>query len=338
MVSDAVRLSIVCPAFNEENVLPLFHRELSAVLALLEDDYDVEVLYVDDGSRDRTLEVIKELAADDHRVRYLSFSRNFGQQAALTAGLEHAIGDVVITLDSDLQHPPALIPVLLKKWREGNEVVVTIRQEDPRLGLGKRLTSRLFYRLLRLCSDTVVRAGTADYRLLSRKAVNGLLRLREQHRFLRGLVPWLGFRTAEVVFQPARRPAGASKYTLSRMLALAGDGLVSFSRKPLRLALFLGLAAFVLGVVYAGYVAWRGLCTPQAVDGTTALLLLVALLFDGFTLCAVGLVGEYVGRIYDQVKGRPLYLLQESSDKRTEARAGRRKRPRRSKRGLRVTE
>ena len=317
MARKAVRLSIVCPAFNEEDVLPPFHQELGSALEPLQGEYEVEILYVDDGSRDRTLELIKELAAGDRRVRYLSFSRNFGQQAALTAGLEHARGDVVITLDADLQHPPALIPRLLKKWREGYEVVITVRDEDPELSFFKRCTSKLFYRLLRLCSDTDIRAAAPDYRLLSRKAVDGLLRLGERHRFVRGLVQWLGFRTAEVAFRPGRRAAGASKYTLGRMLALAGDGLVSFSRLPLRLALFLGLLAFVVGLAYAGYVAWRGL-SGAPVDAATALLLTAVFLFDGFTLCAIGLLGEYVGRIHEQVKGRPVYMLQESSDERTE--------------------
>ncbi len=204
------KLSIVCPAFQEEEVLPLFHQELSRVLLTLADDYDIEVIYVDDGSRDRSLEVIKALAAQDPHVRYLSLSRNFGHQAALTAGLEHARGEVVITLDSDLQHPPALIPVLLEKWKEGSDIVLTIRQDDPHLGLVKRFTSRWFYRVMGLVSDTDIRLAAADYRLMSRKAVEALLQLRETHRFLRGMVQWLGFAVTEVPFQPAGRRAGVS--------------------------------------------------------------------------------------------------------------------------------
>src|SRR4051812_41242437 len=157
MARERHKLSIVCPAFNEEEVLPHFHAELSAVLAALEGDYEVEILYVDDGSQDGTLAAIRALAARDPRVRYLSFSRNFGHQAALTAGLEHARGDAVVTMDADLQHPPELLPVLLRKWREGFDVVLTIREEDPRLGFGKRFTSRLFYRVMRLLSTTDIR-------------------------------------------------------------------------------------------------------------------------------------------------------------------------------------
>jgi dolichol-phosphate mannosyltransferase len=327
MAKDLPKLSIVCPAYNEEDVLPLFHRELCSVLAPLEHDYQVEILYVDDGSRDGTLDVIKSLAAADRRLRYFSLSRNFGHQAALTAGLEHALGDVVITLDSDLQHPPALIPTLLRKWQEGHDVVLTIRADDPQLGFFNRFTSGLFYRLMRLCSDTEIRFAAADYRLLSRKAVDGLLQLRERHRFLRGMVQWLGFRTTEVTFQPGQRQAGVSKYTLRRMLAFAGDGIVSFSKLPLRLATGLGLAAILISLIYAGYVAARWLFSEQGVDVATPLMLAALFLFDGFTLCAIGLVGEYVGRIHDQVKERPLYLLKESSDEEVEGRvvAGRRR-------------
>src|SRR5262245_25573158 len=201
-------VSIVCPAFNAEAVLPLFRRALSAVLATLEDRYTFEVIYVDDGSRDGTLGALRALAAQDDRVRYLSLSRNFGHQVALTAGLEHARGEAVVTMDSDLQHPPELLPRLLEKWQEGFEVVLTIRAEDPQLGFVKRFTSRLFYRVIRLLSSTDIRVAAADYRLMSRKAVNVLLRLREAHRFLRGMVQWLGFPAAEVPFEPAGRRAG----------------------------------------------------------------------------------------------------------------------------------
>jgi glycosyltransferase involved in cell wall biosynthesis len=312
MARERQTVSIVCPAFNEEEVLPHFHRELSAALAALEDRFAFEILYVDDGSRDGTLAVLRGLAARDGRARYLSFSRNFGHQAALTAGLEHARGDAVVTMDSDLQHPPELLPRLLEKWQEGSEVVLTIRAEDPRLGLGKRLTSRLFYRVMRLLSSTDIRVAAADYRLLSRKAVDALLRLRESHRFLRGMVQWLGFPSAEVAFEPAGRRAGVSKYGLRRMLSLAGDGILSFSRVPLRITTALGLTAASFGLLYAGYVGGRAVLAGGGCGGWEAVLVTTHLL-GGAILCALGLVGEYVGRIYEQVKGRPLYVLKESS-------------------------
>jgi dolichol-phosphate mannosyltransferase len=313
MVQANPKLSIVCPAYEEEEVLPHFHTELGAVLDRLARDYDVEVLYIDDGSRDRTPEVLKDLARQDARVCYLSFSRNFGHQAALTAGLEHAAGDVVIMMDSDLQHPPALIPELLEKWKQGFDVVLTIREEDPDLGWFKQFTSRMFYRLMRLFSDTKIRFAAADYRLMSRKAVDGLLQLRETHRFLRGLVQWLGFPSAEVRFKPARRKAGISKYNLRRMLNFAADGIVSFSRLPLRLAIFFGLLAVACGFASA---VWGcvGLVGPAVALGTGFWLLLASVnLLGGCILCTLGIVGEYVGRIYEQVKGRPIYLVKDSS-------------------------
>jgi dolichol-phosphate mannosyltransferase len=307
------KLSVVCPAYEEEEVLPRFHAELTAVLDRLGGQYQIEILYVDDGSRDRTLEVLRRTAAVDPRVRYLSLSRNFGHQAALTAGLEHASGDVVITLDSDLQHPPALIPVLLEKWKEGHDVVLTLREDDPRLGLTKRLTSRLFYRLMGMVSDTELRAAAADFRLMSRKAVDALVRLRETHRFLRGLVSWLGFRTTTVPYAPAARAAGVSKYTLRKMLALASDGVLSFSRLPLRLSLYVGGVMSALGLGLTGWAVLRALFTSGPVDWGWYVLMTTVLLVGGCVMAALGVVGEYVGRIYEQVKGRPVYVLKDAS-------------------------
>jgi polyisoprenyl-phosphate glycosyltransferase len=304
------KLSIVCPAFEEEEVLPHFHAELCAALAPLEDEYDIEILYIDDGSRDGTLAYLRHLAADP-RVRYLSFSRNFGQQAALTAGMEHARGDVVITLDSDLQHPPSLIPALLKQWRNGHDIVLTFREDDPRLSRFKRLSSRAFNTVMRWLSDTPVSSAASDYRLLSRKAVDALLRLHEKHRFLRGMVNWLGFPTTTVAFHPSSRGAGATKYTLRRMLALAVDAMLSFSKLPLRLSLLLGALFLVLGAGYALLTLGQGLFGGGV--GGYQVVLSALFLVGGAILCSLGIVGEYVGRIYEQVKGRPLYLLKEAS-------------------------
>jgi dolichol-phosphate mannosyltransferase len=318
-MSSVCKVSIVCPAYEEEEVLPRFHAELCAVLAGLGPEYEVEILYIDDGSRDRTLDYLRALGASDPRVRYLSFSRNFGQQAALTAGLEYAAGDVVITLDSDMQHPPALIPALLARWREGHDIVLTLREDDPRLGWFKRMTSRAFNRVMRWLSETEVRAAASDYRLLSRKAVDCLLQLHETHRFLRGMVNWLGFRTATVSFFPAVRGAGVTKYTLRRMTALAVDAMLSFSKLPLRLALGLGLAILLLGIGYGAVVLARALLTAGPTEWPYHALMVVVLLVGGCTLSALGVVGEYVGRIYEQVKGRPLYLLKEVSPELTPA-------------------
>jgi glycosyltransferase involved in cell wall biosynthesis len=313
MTDERPLVSIVCPAFQEEEVLPLFHRELAAQLRPLEADYRFEVLYVDDGSWDGTLDIIKMLATLDARIAYLSLSRNFGHQAALTAGLEHAQGDAVISMDSDLQHPPRVLPQLLEKWRQGHDIVITIRGDDQRLSLFKRLSSKAFYRAMSLLSDTEIRLAASDFRLLSRKAVHGLLQMREQHRFVRGMVQWLGFRPAEIVFMPDERRAGQSKYTLRRMLRLAGDGLFSFSRVPLRLATYLGLLAAALGVGQAYWFAVQDFRGVESLPWSMQYLLVVTHLLGGGILCALGCLGEYVGRIHEQVKGRPVYVLKDQS-------------------------
>jgi dolichol-phosphate mannosyltransferase len=311
MSSAACKLSIVCPAFEEEEVLPRFHAELCGVLGQLGTEYDIEIIYIDDGSRDGTLACIRFLAAADPRVRYLSFSRNFGQQSALTAGMEYAGGDVIITLDADMQHPPGVIPELLAQWRAGHDIVLTLREDDPRLGWFKRITSRAFNGLMRWLSETEVRAAASDYRLLTRKAVEALLQLHETHRFLRGMVNWLGFRTATVPFFPAVRGAGVTKYTLRRMTALAVDAMLSFSKLPLRVSLFVGVVVTLLGAGSAVVAVFRSL--TGSAQGPYPVLLVALLLIGGSILCGVGVVGEYVGRIYEQVKARPLYLLKDAS-------------------------
>jgi polyisoprenyl-phosphate glycosyltransferase len=305
-------LSIVSPVYEEEEALPHFHQALAEVLDQLADEFDAEVIYVDDGSRDGTLPLLRRLVLTDPRVCYHSFSRNFGHQAALTAGLERARGDVVVTLDSDLQHPPALIPELLHQWREGYDVVRTLREEGRGVGRVKRLGSRCFFHLMRLLSDVEVRADASDYQLLSRKALDALLRMQETHRFLRGLVNWLGFPTATVRFRPAARAAGASKFTLFRLTTFAADGLLSFSKAPLRLSFFLGLAVMAVGLFFAAYGASQALAGPGPVEPGSTTVLIALHLIGGAILCALGLVGEYVGRVYEQVKARPLYLLKES--------------------------
>jgi dolichol-phosphate mannosyltransferase len=308
--SNPVILSIVCPAYNEEEVLPRFHGELTAVIERLGRSYRTEIIYVDDGSRDRTLDAMRRLAAQDRRVRYLSFSRNFGHQAALTAGMEAAVGDVVITMDSDLQHPPALIPELLEQWRAGNDVVLTIRG-DGGTGLVKRCTSRWFYGVMGLLSQTEIRAAAADFRLMSRRAVDALLQMRETHRFLRGMVQWLGFPATEVPFEVQRRAAGRSKYSIRRMLAFAADGAISFSRTPLRLLLCLGLLLTGIGTIGTA-IGLAGWLTKGGAEAGWSVVLGVVLLVGGGILFGLGVVGEYVGRIYEQVKGRPLYVTKEA--------------------------
>jgi glycosyltransferase involved in cell wall biosynthesis len=304
-------VSIVCPAYQEEAVLPVFHEELSVVLAGLGEKYDFEIVYVDDGSRDGTLASLRQLASADRRVHVLSLSRNFGQQAALTAGLEFARGDAVISMDADLQHPPAVLPQLLERWQAGHEVVITIRQEDQQLSFFKRFTSRTFYQVMSLISATDVRLAASDFRLLSRKALMAFLQMREQSRFVRGMVQWLGFPTAEIAFQPHARRAGQTKYTLKRMLHLAGDGLFSFSSLPLRLPLYAGLVVWLLAACQLLVSCLLFVLNPTTFSLATHYLLLLGQLVGGGVLCGLGVIGEYLGRVYDEVKRRPHYVIKE---------------------------
>jgi glycosyltransferase involved in cell wall biosynthesis len=310
---DRPLLSIVCPAYREEEVLPRFHAALVRAIEPLAAEYEVEILYVDDGSTDGTLDVMRQLAADDSRVRYFSLSRNFGQQAALTAGLEQSRGDAVVSLDTDLQHPPRVIHDLVIQWRNGADVVHTIRADDPRLSWFKRTSSRLFYKVLSSCSDLDVRAGASDYRLLSRRAVDAVLRMQESHRYMRGIVQWLGFRSAEVPFEPDARGAGTSKYTLRRLIGLALDGLLSFSPAPYRLTVGLGLGATAFSAVLSialvlTLVGWGEPAGRVGAIGLAALHIVAASI-----LVAAGMLGEYVFRIYEQAKDRPNYLIGESN-------------------------
>ena len=311
-------LSVVAPAYNEEAVLPLFHDELGRVLITLQDEFETEIVYVDDGSDDATPAVLTRLTLTDHRVRFVRLSRNFGHQAALTAGLAQARGDLVVSMDADLQHPPAVLRELLARWRDGHEVVVTIRRDDHSLGLFKRLTSRLFYLAMRHMSGMDVRPAAADFRLLTRKALDALLRMPERHRCLRGMVHWLGFPTAEVPFTAPPRRAGRSKFTVVRMARLARDGLLSFSRVPLHAALL--LAGLMLLVSLVGTTAAWALCRPP---GPTGWLILA--LIGGGHLAAGGVwvslvaFSEYLARVHEQALGRPLYVVQDTSDAPTAA-------------------
>jgi dolichol-phosphate mannosyltransferase len=306
-------VSVICPAYQEEDVLPSFHQELAGVLDRLEETYSFEIVYIDDGSRDGTLECMRQLARGDQRVHFLSLSRNFGHEAALTAGLEFCRGEAVISMDTDLQHPPAVIPQLLEKWQAGHDVVLTIRQEDQQLSAFKRLSSRLFYAVCGMASNTPIRTHACDYRLLSRKAVHAFLQFREQHRFVRGLVQWLGFPTAEVTFQPHARRAGVTKYTVASLARLAGDGLLSFSNLPLRLPLYAGLFVWLIGLLHFLWCPLQLLLFPESFDFVLQYLLLMGHLVGGGVLCGLGVVGEYLGRVYDEVRHRPIYLVKEAS-------------------------
>jgi polyisoprenyl-phosphate glycosyltransferase len=304
------KLSLVAPAFQEEEILPQFIKEVTGILEGME-DYEWELILVDDGSTDGTLQVMHRFGRQEKRIKWLSLSRNFGHQAALTAGLEHARGDAVITMDSDLQHPARLLPAMVQKWESGFDLVLTIRKDDKEVGLSKGIASRGFYHIINIMSPVHIRESGADFRLMSRKALEAFLRFGEVHRFIRGMVAWMGFRVAELEFRPGLRTAGRSKYSWRRMIRLALDGITSFSIAPLRLIAVVGLVLFVLTLAYAVYALAMWCIHPRSLQiGWTSLLLSVNLL-GGAILLALGIIGEYIGRIYEQTKARPIYFIKD---------------------------
>jgi len=305
------RVTIVLPAYNEATALPVLYRRLLPMCAS-EAKYRFEFLIVDDGSTDDTLEVLRNLAAQDDRVRFISLSRNFGHQAALSAGLDHADGDAIVFLDADLQHPPELIPDLLRLWEGGADVVDTIRRDDARLPLVKRLTSSGFYRVLNWVSSVRINPGAADFRLLGRAAADGLRRVNERARFIRGLVQWIGFRHETVEYTPDARIAGHSRFSLKKMLRLAFDGIFSFSTAPLQIATWLGFSVCLGAFVYGLYALYVRFIAKTAIAGWTSLLVVV-LTIGGAQLLTLGIIGGYLSRIYEEVRGRPLYLVKASS-------------------------
>ncbi len=309
MAAKAALVSVVIPMLNEAECLPKLFEELRRHCDGLA--YRFEFLFVDDGSTDATPAVLAGLHQRDARVRYLRLSRNFGHQAALSAGLAHAAGDAVVMMDGDLQHPPALIPALLEKFEAGYEVVNTVRRETAEAGPLKRFCSRLFYRVFNWAASVRIEPGGADFRLLARPAVDALNELPEVHRFLRGLVPWLGFRQTAVEFDAPRRFAGRPKYTFGKSLRFALEGITAFSYYPLRRAAVFGWVMAVAGFGYGLAAVAAYFLTRATVPGWTSLLACMVFL-GGCQLLVTGVLGEYLGRVLEQVKGRPLYIIREA--------------------------
>lgn len=301
-------LSVVVPCFNEEASVVELGKRTAAALAVIP-DLDYEVLYVDDGSQDRTLEILRGMQRDDHRVRVISLSRNFGQQAAITAGMARAGGDVLVVLDADLQYPPEVIAELVDRWRGGADVVAAVRAKRRGEPAPKRFTSWLFYRLLNWLSDVEILRDVNEFGLIGRNVINAVLAMPERHRLLRGMLAWAGFRREFVRFEAAPRYAGKTKYRLPAMIRLALDGIYSFSLLPLRIATWLGFASVGLGLL----AVVDALATRFFADGlSSAVALFVAvLLVGGAQLVAVGILGGYLGRVYGEVKQRPMYLVRE---------------------------
>ena len=304
-------LTVVCPVFNEEPVIARFHAELSAVLDAIKAGWRSTLLFVVDGSTDGTLERLRAIAAADPRVRVLALSNRFGQQMALLAGLDHCDSDAVVMMDSDLQHPPAVVPELLAAFEQGFDVVYTVREDIPDVPWFKRQSARAYYGMLNRISRTPVHQGAADFRLVSRRVVE--LFQREMHEravFLRGLFNWIGFRSTAVRFRLAPRAGGRSKYSLGRMLDFAVDGIVSFSLAPLRLALVVGLLVAGIDLLIAVALVGRW-ATGGAPPGPPALLALLVVFLSAVQLVFIGILGEYLGRVVEEVKARPRYVIDE---------------------------
>ena len=302
----ALTLSVVVPVYNEYEVLPEFHRRLQAVLKASGADY--EILYVNDGSSDPTLAIIQRLQSQDSNVAWIDLSRNFGKEIALTAGLDHAHGDAVIVIDADLQDPPELIPELLAVWQQGYDVVYAKRSERQGETWLKRTTARGFYYLMHKLTHTPIPQNTGDYRLLSRRAVDALSTLRERHRFMKGLFTWIGFPQKEVLYQRHPRHAGATKWNYWRLWNFALDGVTSFSTLPLKFASYLGfmfaLCAFLFGI----WIIAKTLLFGDPVPGYPSLMVVI-LFLGGVQLLFIGVLGEYLGRMFDETKQRPLYFI-----------------------------
>ena len=305
-------LSVVIPCFNEELVLRAAHERLSQAVSSIA-GFDYELIFVDDGSRDRTYEILAELQSHDRHTRVLKLSRNFGHQIAVTAGLESAGGEVIVVIDADLQDPPEVISQMIDLWRQGNHVVYGSRTTRPGESRFKLMTAKAYYRIINRLSDTAIPVDTGDFRLMDRKVVDVLLAMPERGRFLRGMVSWIGFRQVPLPYEREVRHAGRTKYSLLRMVRFAMDGIFSFSLLPLRLATFTGMVAIwfaFAGIVMAVIVRLLGLYDLRLGRGWASLF--VAVLFmGGVQLLTLGVMGEYLGRIYTEVKRRPLYAVQE---------------------------
>jgi len=302
-------ISIVTPVYNEEDNVVFFHDEVTKVMEGLGMDY--ELIYVNDGSRDKTDLLIHQLAAHDPHVRALTFARNFGHQIAITCGMDFARGDVVITMDGDMQHPPALIPKLIEKWQEGYDVVQTIRTATEDAGFVKKLTSSGYYAVINSISTTPVVPGGSDFRLMDRKALDAFLKFREHSRFIRGIVGGLGFKQTSIEFTAPARHAGVSKFSMKKMVHFAMDGIITNSTVPLRMAFYIGLLAGFAGFLVILHVLWCVLM-GEAVPGWATMTILISI-FGGLNLMCLGIIGEYLGHVFEETRNRPLYWLSDDT-------------------------
>ncbi len=303
-----ITYSLIIPVFNEQEVLPLLVERLKSLAGKL--DGAAEIIFVDDGSSDGTWELLKEYSRNEEAFRLIRFSRNFGHQIAITAGMDAACGEAVIVMDADLQDPPEVVLQMAQKWREGFEIVYAQREQRKGESLFKRASAALFYRFLQRMTDIDIPVDTGDFRLIGRRALETFKAMPERQRFVRGMFAWMGYPQAAVKFCRPARAAGETKYPLARMLRLAATGMLSFSDRPLRLALWLGAAVSGMAVLYGLYVMALWLFDASLVPGWASIMIVTSFL-SGVNLMMLGIIGLYIGSIFEQVQSRPLYVVQE---------------------------
>lgn len=307
-------VSIIIPAYNEEESLPLLFERVTALIDSIK-DYEFEVLFVDDGSKDKTLEIIKEQRAKDSRFAYVTFARNFGKEIAMIAGLDYAKGDAVIFIDADLQDPPELIPELIHWWEEGYDDVYARRRSRSGETWLKKWTSTMYYKVLQKLTSVEIQKDTGDFRLLDRRCVNALRKMRETGRNSKSMFSWIGYKKKEVLFDRDPRVAGETKWNYKKLIDLAIDGVTSFTTSPLRISTLLAVPTFGALFVYFVYVIVKAIVTQGEIHAFQAIILLV-LFFSGINIMLFGIIGEYLGRIFNESKNRPLYLVDEYNNER----------------------
>lgn len=300
-------ISILCPCYNEEKTLPLFYKSVIKIMEEIGEQF--EIIFVNDGSKDNTIEILKYLCESDSRLKAIDFSRNFGKEAAITAALDYSLGDAVIILDADLQQPPELIPEMLAKWREGYDVVAARRDRDTDSFI-KKFTALAFYRLHNAFSQIEIPANVGDFRLMSRRVVNALKSMKESQRFMKGLFAWAGFKTCFIDYKVAKRAAGESKFNLLRLWSLAIEGITSFTAFPLTMWGIIGAIIAMGAFIYGLFIFFQAIIYGLDVPGYASLACLI-LLFGGLQLLGIGIIGEYLGRTYIESKNRPIYIIRE---------------------------
>jgi dolichol-phosphate mannosyltransferase len=310
-MSNDIVCSVVVPLYNEEEVILETYKRLKGVMDSINEPY--EIVFVNDGSRDKTAPMVYELCNKDKTVKFVDFARNFGHQTAITAGMDYSEGQAVVVIDADLQDPPELIPKMIDKWREGYDVVYGKRKERKGETFFKKFTAKVFYRFLRSMTDVEIPVDTGDFRLIDRKVCDALKLVNERNRYIRGIISWLGFKQTGIEFVRDKRFAGTTKYPLKKMMKFAFDAITSFSYKPLKLASIFGMLLSSISFIYLIVVICTRILTSHVQPGWASILA-VNLLFHGITLIILGIVGEYIGRIYDEAKGRPLYIVRQTKN------------------------